>query len=224
MTDIELARRIDSTLLRADATASDIRRLCAEALHLRFCAVCIQPSWVTLAHSELAGTDVRIATVAGFPHGANLARIKAAEAAESARSGAHELDMVMNIGLAKMHDWNAVTEDIRWVVNAVAGFGAIVKVILECSLLSEDEKRLAASAAADAGAAFVKTSTGYGPGGATPEDVRLLAAAVAGRCKVKAAGGIRDRETALVMIEAGADRIGTSSGPSIVAPPRVPAI
>jgi deoxyribose-phosphate aldolase len=220
MTDTDLAQRIDSTLLRADATAADIQRLCAEAIDLGFFAVCVQPCRVPLACAELNGTRVRVATAAGFPHGVNLTRIKAAEAAESARSGAHEIDMVMNVGLAKEHDWEAVGEDIRRVVDAAAGYGAIVKVILECALLSDEEKRLAALAAADAGAAFVKTSTGYASGGATVADVKLLVCTVEGRCKVKAAGGIRDHETAIAMVEAGADRIGASSAAALLCPGR----
>mgnify|MGYP001357111472 CR=1 FL=1 len=210
-----LASMIDHTLLRPEATADDIRRLCDEAKEYGFCAVCVQPRWVALCRELLEGSGVKVATVCGFPHGASLSEVKVFEASCAADDGADEIDMVISIGSLRQGRDDEVEADIRRVVEATAG-RAIVKAILETALLTDEEKRRACRAAERAGAAFVKTSTGFGPGGATARDVRLLRASVSPHVGVKASGGIRTAEAALAMIEAGATRIGTSSGVAIV--------
>lgn len=209
-----IARFIDHTLLKPDATAGQVRRLCAEAREHRFCAVCVNPCHVPLAAAELEGTGVLVATVIGFPLGATLARAKAAEAAAAVELGAGELDMVMNIGALRDGRDDIVRDDIAAVVAAARG--RPVKVIIETCLLTDAEKRRATGLAIEAGAAFVKTSTGFSTGGATEPDVRLLAGAAAGRVGVKASGGIRDLAAARLMLAAGATRLGTSSGVEIV--------
>jgi len=210
-----LASMIDHTLLRPEATADDIRRLCDEAKEYGFCAVCVQPRWVALCRELLEGSGVKVATVCGFPHGASLSEVKVFEASCAADDGADEIDMVISLGSLRQGRDDEVEADIRRVVEATAG-RAIVKAILETALLTDEEKRRACRAAEQAGAAFVKTSTGFGPGGATARDVRLLRASVSPHVGVKASGGIRTAEAALAMIEAGATRIGTSSGVAIV--------
>lgn len=211
-----LAALIDSTLLRPDAREQEIRTLAQEALRYGFAAVCVQPYWTPLAAEELHGSPVRLCTVVAFPHGALDPDMKAQEARALARAGATELDMVVNLGALKSGDWRVVQHELEMVVSAASACSASVKVILECALLAEDEKRRAAELCAQAGAAFVKTSTGFAGGGATTADVRLLSGVAAGRCGVKAAGGIRDLDAALAMLKAGATRLGTSAGAHIV--------
>lgn len=210
-----IRKAIDSTLLRPDATTGDVERLCAEAIDYAFAAVCINSCHTELVSGLLAGTGIRTCTVIGFPLGAAATPAKAAEASYALDRGATELDMVMNVGALKGGETGLVRDDVRAVVER-CGEGALVKVILECALLSDPEKVEACEAAVSAGAAFVKTSTGFGPGGATVADVKLLEETAAGRAKVKASGGIRDLDTALAMLQAGAERIGTSSGAAIV--------
>lgn len=212
----QLAAYIDHTLLKADATPEAIIQLCEEARRYGFYSVCVNSGWVPLCVRTLEGSGVRVSAVVGFPLGANASEVKAFEAARAAEAGAAEIDMVMQIGGLLGGDEAYFREDIRAVVEAVAG-RAIVKVILETGLLSDEQKRAACRLAEEAGAHFVKTSTGFGPGGATAADVALMRASVSPGVRVKASGGIRDRETALAMIAAGADRLGTSAGAAIVA-------
>lgn len=211
---MQINRFIDHTLLKPDATKSDIVALCEEARAYRFAAVCVNPYWVSFCKEQLAGEITRVATVVGFPLGSTTRETKAFETSEAMKNGASEIDMVINIGALKTGDVDIVLGEIRAVVQA-AGSEAIVKVILETSLLTDEEIARGCDLAADAGAHYVKTSTGFGPGGATVEHVRLLKRVSKGRLLVKASGGIRDFETALAMIEAGADRIGTSAGVAI---------
>ena len=206
---------IDHTLLKADATPEAIVKLCDEARQYGFYSVCVNGGYVPLCSEALEGSGVRVCAVVGFPLGAGATRAKAFEAAEAAERGADEIDMVMAVGKLIAGDEAYVRSDIRAVADAVAG-KAIVKVILETGLLNEEQKRTACRLAEEAGAHFVKTSTGFGPGGATAEDVRLMRAAVSPNVRVKASGGIRDLTAALAMIEAGAARLGTSSGVAIV--------
>ena len=213
-TKTSLAKTIDHTLLKAVGTATQIRELCAEARTFGFASVCVNPVWVALCAQELAGSEVLVGTVIGFPLGANRPEIKAAEARLAVSQGAHEVDMVANLGAAKAGDWQAVEEDIRVVVNAAGD--ALVKVIIETCYLTDDEKVKACEAAARAGARFVKTSTGFGTGGATVADIRLMRQTVGDQLQVKASGGVRTCEDALALLEAGADRIGASSGIAIV--------
>jgi deoxyribose-phosphate aldolase len=218
--DLELASRIDHTLLRPEAVSADVDRLCAEAAIYGFAAVCVHPLWVRRALAALAasaGPAARpaVCTVAGFPHGAQPSAVKAAEARRAVADGAAEVDMVIPVGALKEGDDARVRRHIGAVVDACAG-RALVKVILETCLLDDAEKRRACRAAVEEGAAFVKTSTGFARGGATEADVRLLREAVGPRVGVKAAGGIRDRAAALRMLGAGASRIGTSSGVALV--------
>lgn len=210
---MNLASYIDHTLLKPDATVEDIIKLCAEAEQHEFAAVCVNPIYVDLAAHCLAGTGVKTATVIGFPLGATFTETKVAEAKEAVLRKANELDMVINIGAAKAGLWEAVTEDIRQVVKAADG--AVVKVIIETGLLTDDEKRHACQAVLDAGAQYVKTSTGFGPGGATVEDVRLLKQVVGDKIGIKASGGIRTKEQAQELVTAGATRLGTSAGIAI---------
>ncbi len=212
--DTELAKFIDHTLLKPEATPADVERLCREADAHYFYAVCVNPAFVPLARRTLGASPVRVAAVIGFPLGANAPEIKAAEAALAYSQGADELDMVIPVGRALAGDWGAVAADVLAVREAAPG--AVLKVILETGHLNEDQIRKAAEAALAGGADFLKTSTGFGPRGASLEDVRLLAEVAGGRAKVKAAGGIRSREDAWKMIEAGASRLGTSSGVALV--------
>ena len=210
----EIAAMIDHTQLKAAATAAEIDTLCAEAREYGFASVCVNPVYVTRAARLLKGSDVKVCTVIGFPLGANTPEVKAFEAMNAVRNGAQELDMVINVGAAKDGDWQAVEDDIRAVVSAASG--RLVKVILENCYLTPDEIVEACKAAERAGADFVKTSTGFGSGGAKAEDVALMRRSVSGRVSVKAAGGIHSYEEALAMIEAGAARIGASAGKRIV--------
>lgn len=210
---MELAGYIDHTLLKADATVADIERLCAEAAEYHFAAVCVNPVYVELAAHLLAGSGVKVATVIGFPLGATFTAVKVLETREAVLRKADEIDMVMNIAAAKAGLWDAVTDDIRQIVAAAEG--KPVKVILETAVLTDGEKRRACEAALAAGAHYVKTSTGFGPGGATEADVRLLRTAVGEHAGVKASGGIRTKQQAELMIAAGATRLGTSAGAAL---------
>lgn len=213
--DAAIAGMIDHTLLKPDATTSSIEQLCREAAQYRFATVCVHPYRVELAARQLAGTGVGVTTVVGFPLGSTTSSIKAAEAREALAAGATEIDMVLNIGALKSGDADDVRRDIAAVVEACGSEG-IVKVILETGYLTEEEKVRACVLCREAGAAFVKTSTGFGPGTATVEDVALMRRTVGPAMGVKAAGGIRDLSAARRMIAAGANRLGTSSGVAIV--------
>jgi deoxyribose-phosphate aldolase len=210
-----LAGMIDHTLLKPEATPAQIEQLCTEAVEHGFATVCVNGAWVQLAAGLVAGTGVGVAAVAGFPLGAGSSAAKACEAADEVRAGATEVDMVINVGALKAGDYSLVEVDMTEVVRS-AGQDAIVKVILETALLTDDEKVRACELAVAAGAAFVKTSTGFGPGGATVEDVALLRRTVGPDVGVKAAGGIRTRERAEAMVRAGASRLGASSSIQIV--------
>jgi deoxyribose-phosphate aldolase len=212
-----LAKLIDHTLLRPDATRQDIVKLCEEARKHRFASVCVNTTWVPVAKALLSGTDVMVCAVVGFPLGAMLPSAKAYEARDAVRQGAREIDMVINIGALKSRDYETVFEDICRVVKASAP--AAVKVILETGMLSDEEKIIACSLSKLAGAAFVKTSTGFGKGGATVEDIALMRRLVGAEMGVKASGGVRTFEDAERMREAGANRIGASASVSIVAGP-----
>jgi len=211
---VGIARLIDHTLLKPDARPEQVEQLCAEALAAGFASVCVNSGYVALCRRRVEGSAVRVCSVIGFPLGAMLRETKAAEAAAAVNLGADELDMVMNIGWLKAGADEMVISDIHRVLDAAQE--RPVKVIIETCLLTAEEKERATRLVAESGAAFVKTSTGFSSGGATVEDVMLLARNAAGRVGVKAAGGIRDYATALAMIEAGATRIGTSSGVTIV--------
>ena len=214
MTSQELAKTIDHTLLKPDATAAQIRKICDEAKAYRFASVCVNPSRIALVAKELEGTDVTPCCVVGFPLGAIPSESKAAEAAVAVKNGAREIDMVIDIGAAKDGDWARVEADIA-AVKAACG-EAKLKVIIETCLLTDDEQVAACQAAVRAGADFVKTSTGFSKGGATVEDVRLMRRTVGPDMGVKAAGGTHNRAEAEAMIQAGANRIGASSGIAIV--------
>ena len=213
---IVLEDYIDHTLLKPDATVADIKKLCDEAIWYGFKAVCVNGCHVALAKEQLKESDVQLATVVGFPLGAMSTRAKAMEAEDAVKNGADEVDMVLNIGLLKSGLDEAVREDIAMVKSTIGN--TVLKVILETCFLTDDEKKRACHLTVGAGAEFVKTSTGFGSGGATFDDVRLMKAAVGEKAKIKASGGIRDRQTALEYIELGVARIGTSSGPSLVSP------
>lgn len=209
------SKLIDHTLLAPTATAADIEKLCAEAVEHDFCSVCVNPTWVALAKEKLAGSDVKVCTVIGFPLGANTSQIKALETENAIANGAQEIDMVMNIGFAKMGDWHAVAQDMAAVVQAASG-KALVKVILETCLLTDDEIRHACQAAVQAGVDFVKTSTGFSKGGATVEAVRLMREVVGEHIGVKASGGVRSQADLENMVMAGANRIGASAGVALL--------
>ncbi len=209
-----MAAYIDHTLLKPEAKREDIIKLCSEALQNNFYSVCINPSYVQTAVSELKGSAVKVCAVIGFPLGATTTATKAFEAAEAIASGAEEVDMVIHVGALKGGEEDYVRGDIAAVVKAARG--NTVKVIIESGLLSDSDKVLACRLAKEAGAGFVKTSTGFGPGGATVGDIRLMRETVGPDLGVKASGGVRTLEAARLMIEAGATRIGTSSGITIV--------
>lgn len=213
-TQATLAKYIDHTNLKAAATEADIRSLCGEAREYGFASVCVNPLHTKLVHRELKGSEVLTCCVIGFPLGANESWVKAAEAKRAVEAGADEVDMVINIGALKAGDREKVRDDIAAVVEAAGG--RTVKVIIETCYLEDGEKKTACECAREAGAHFVKTSTGFGSGGATVEDVKLMKSTVGDTMKVKASGGIRTLEDALAMIDAGADRIGASAGIAIV--------
>jgi deoxyribose-phosphate aldolase len=217
MTAAELARLIDHTLLKPEATADDIRKLCAEAREHEFASACVNPVYVPLAASLLASSPVKVCAVAGFPLGASLPGTKLVEAKSAIRLGAAEIDMVIHVGAIRSGDDAAVENEIRLLAEACHERGAQLKAILEMALLTREEKVRAATAAMNAGADFVKTSTGFGPGGATVEDVALLRSVAGSKMGVKASGGVRTLEDLERMVAAGASRIGTSSGARILA-------
>lgn len=216
---MNLAPHIDHTLLKATATPADIRQLCAEARQHAFAAVCVNPVYIPLCVQELAGSGVKVATVCGFPLGATSSAQKAAEARQSREMGADEVDMVIQIGAALSDDWDTVQADVRAVREAIPG--KVLKVIIETCYLNDDQKRRATRAAIEGGADFVKTSTGFGTGGATVADVCLMAEVIRemgadGWVRIKAAGGVRTPADAQAMLEAGATRLGTSGGVALV--------
>lgn len=215
MSELNIARYIDHTLLKVDSTEKDIIQLCDEAKQYQFATVCVNPYWVKTAAKELKDSRVGVATVVGFPLGVTTTFTKIAETRDAIASGASEVDMVINIGALKSKDEITVYQDIKQVVQ-VANRQAVVKVIIETGLLTYEEKKRACMIAKEAGADFVKTSTGFGPGGATVEDVQLMREAVGSQIGVKASGGIKDFASAKAMIEAGATRIGASAGVTIV--------
>jgi deoxyribose-phosphate aldolase len=209
-----IAQMIDHTLLKPEATSADIRKLCDEAIEHGFFSVCVNSSMVPLAAERLKGSSVAVCAVVGFPLGACLTSVKRYETVEALRAGATEIDMVLAVGALKEERFETVQNDIHAVVEAAGP--RVVKVILETHLLSDSQKRKACELALAAGAAFVKTSTGFTGGGATLEDVTLMKSMVGTKAKVKASGGIRDLEKAQALIAAGAERLGTSSGVAIV--------
>src|SRR5262245_5682486 len=210
----DLAKLIDHTMLKPEATRDEVVKLCEEAKKHRFASVCVNTTWVPLCKALLAGTDVMVCAVVGFPLGAMTPTAKAYEAREAVRQGAREIDMVINIGALKSRDYETVFEDICRIVKSSAPAG--VKVILETSALSQEEKIIAISLSKLAGAAFVKTSTGFGKAGATVEDVQLMRSRVGDELGVKASGGVRTVEDAVKMAQAGANRIGASASVAIV--------
>jgi len=211
-----IASLIDHTLLRPDAIRADILRLSREARHYNFASVCVNPYWVPLVAAELAGSQVLVCTVVGFPLGATSTEAKVAETEAALRAGAQEIDMVQNIGALRGGDDQAVEEEIALVAGVCHRAGAIVKVILETALLDDDQKTTACLLAKAAGADFVKTSTGFGPSGATVHDVELMRRAVGPAMGVKASGGIRTLEDLEKMVAAGATRIGASASVKIM--------
>ena len=211
---MKLNKYIDHTLLKPDASQEQIETLIEEAKKYDFASVCVNPTWVNFAAQSLKGTDVKVCTVIGFPLGANTPELKAFETSDAIQNGANEIDMVINIGALKSRNFDLVERDIRAVVEAAKG--TLVKVIIETCLLTDDEKVKACQIAQKAGADFVKTSTGFSTGGATVEDVALMRKTVGPDMGVKASGGARSYEDALAFIEAGATRIGASSGVAIM--------
>ena len=211
---MELNRMIDHTLLKAHATRAQIEKLCDEALQYNFASVCVNTCWVPLAHEKLAGSEVNTCCVVGFPLGAMLTEAKAAETRLAVEAGADEVDMVINVGWLLDGDYDAVRDDIAAVVKAADG--KCVKVIIEACLLTDEQKVKACELSVEAGATFVKTSTGFSTGGATVADVALMRKTVGNACKVKAAGGIHTADEAKAMVEAGADRLGCSAGIAIM--------
>jgi deoxyribose-phosphate aldolase len=214
--DPAIAALIDHTILKPEATRSDVVKVCREARQYNFASVCVNPYWVPLVKSELAGSPVRVCTVVGFPLGATSSESKAAETAFAIRDGAQEIDMVINVGALRSGDTDVVRKDIAAVVDVAHRGGAIVKVILETALLDDAQKTLASQLAKAAGADFVKTSTGFSSAGATAHDVALMRAAVGPNIGVKASGGIRTLEDLQTMTAAGATRIGASASVKIV--------
>ncbi len=212
----DLAKYIDHTLLKPDATEEDIDKLCAEAIEYGFASVCVNPTWVKRCAANVRGTDVKVASVVGFPFGATPPEIKAMETRRVLRDGAREIDMVINIGALKSGDFDLVQRDIAKVSDACREVGALNKVIIETSLLSDEQKVMASHLAQRAKADYVKTSTGFAGGGATIHDVLLMRETVGPTMGIKASGGVRSREDAQEMIAAGATRIGASAGIAIV--------
>ncbi|MBS4872043.1 MAG: deoxyribose-phosphate aldolase [Peptoniphilus sp. oral taxon 375] len=207
-------RMIDHTLLKAESSQDQIKQLCQEAKDHDFFSVCVQPTWISLCKEELAGSGVKIATVIGFPLGANTTETKVFEAKDAIEKGADEIDMVINIGALKSGQDQLLEDEIRAIKEAIGDH--ILKVIIETCLLTEDEKIRACQLTLKAGGDYVKTSTGFSTGGAKLEDVKLMKDQVKDQAKVKASGGIRDFATAQKMVEAGADRLGVSAGIAIV--------
>lgn len=216
LTNSVLAKAIDHTLLKPDATSDEVQILCSEAKQFQFASVCINPCFVDFCSHELAGSSVKVCTVIGFPLGANITSIKRKEAETAIEAGAQEVDMVINIGSLKSRNYDYVLKDIAEVVYAAKTKNVLIKVIIETALLSDDEKIKACMISKKAGADFVKTSTGFSKGGATVHDVALMKFVVGNLLGVKASGGIKNREDAISMLMNGASRIGTSSGLKIV--------
>jgi len=214
--DPDLARMIDHTLLKPDATQKEIEKLCAEAKQYKFASVCINPSNVKLCTKLLRDTDVKVCTVIGFPLGGTSSAVKAFETDRAIKDGAREVDMVINIGMLKSGEYEYVEEDILSVVKTAHSFGVLTKVIIETGLLTDEEKVKACMLAKQAGADFVKTSTGFVKGGATVGDIALMRKVVGPELGVKASGGVRSQEDALALIASGADRIGASASVKIV--------
>ncbi len=217
--DMTLAGMIDHTLLKPDATPDQIAQLCFEARKHGFASVCVNPGWVPLCAQLLQGSPVKVCTVIGFPLGATAPEVKAFETQNAIDHGATEIDMVLNIGALKARDLDLVARDIRGVVQTAHARGPIVKVILETALLTDEEKTIACLIAKEAGADFVKTSTGFSGGGATVQDIALMRRVVGPEMGVKASGGVRTFEDAESMIKAGATRIGASAGVKIIQGP-----
>lgn len=211
---MQINKFIDHTILKATATKDDIRKICEEAIQYDFKSVCINPANVAYAKELLEDSDVLVCTVIGFPLGANTKEIKALETLDAIKNGADEIDMVINVGKAKEHDFEYIEEEIKLVVASAAG--KTVKVIIETCYLTDEEKVECCKAALNAKATFVKTSTGFGTGGATAQDVRLMRETVKEEMGVKASGGVRSLEDLEAMVEAGASRIGASSGVAIM--------
>lgn len=211
-----LNKYFDHTLLKPEATKQDIAKLCSEAIENNFYSVCVNSFYVPYAATQLAGSDVKIAAVVGFPLGACTTATKVFETEEVCKNGASEIDMVINIGQLKDMNYDFVLEDIKSIVDRASDYGAIVKVIIETCLLNDEEKVKACELSKIAGAHYVKTSTGFSSGGATAHDVKLMKESIGDDMKVKASGGIRDYDTVITMIDAGADRIGASAGVEIM--------
>ncbi|MGO9481398.1 MAG: deoxyribose-phosphate aldolase [Candidatus Kryptoniota bacterium] len=212
----KLAGMIEHTLLKPEATPEEIKRVCKEAIEFDFANVCVNPSYVKLAKEKLRGSNVKVCTVIGFPLGATTTKSKVCESEDAISNGAQEIDMVTNIGRLKAKDYIYVENEIRKVVTAVHSRGMIVKVIIEACLLTDEEKSKACLLAKAAGADFVKTSTGFNIGGATASDVALMRRVVGNKMGVKASGGVKSYSEAILMLESGATRIGTSSGIKII--------
>ena len=212
---MELAKYIDHTLLKPESTRADIARVCEEAKHYNTASVCVNPCWIGFVAEQLKGTDIKPCCVIGFPLGATLPEVKAYETATAIRDGAKEVDMVINVGALRGAEFETVYEDIKAVVDAAAG-KALVKVIIETCLLTDEEKVIACKLAKQAGADYVKTSTGFSTGGAKVEDIRLMRETVGPEMGVKASGGVRTKADAEAMIAAGATRIGASSSKKII--------
>lgn len=215
MSRVDIAPLIDHTNLKPEATPSDIKRLCQEGIKYGFYAVCVNPCYVKLAAEELKGTKVKVCSVSGFPLGANRSDLKASEAELGCNDGAAEIDMVINVGALKTKDYKSIEKEIKSILKGM-GEGKILKVILETALLADEEKIEGAKIVKESGAHFVKTSTGWGPGGATVEDVALLRKTVGEDFGVKASGLIRDYQKTLDLVRAGANRIGTSASVKIM--------
>ena len=211
----QLAGMIDHTILKANASEAEVRKVCEEALEYGFASVCINPANISLASEMLKGSKVKVCTVIGFPLGANTSAVKAFETDDAIKNGAQEVDMVINIGKLKDKDYEYVKNDIKAVVDAAKG-RALSKVIIETCLLTDEEKAKACELAKEAGADYVKTSTGFSTGGATPEDIKLMRETVGPEMGVKASGGVRTYEDEMAVVENGATRIGASASIAIV--------
>lgn len=211
---MNIASMIDHTALKPETTKAQIEKLCSEAIEFGFASVCVNPSYVSLCSQLLKDSKIKVCTVIGFPLGATTSAAKAYEASEAIQNGAREVDMVINVGAVKSGDLDYVKKDIEAVVQAAKG-KALVKVILETCLLTDEEKKVCCRICKEAGADFVKTSTGFSTGGATVEDIKLMRDIVKPNLGVKASGGIRDYETAKAMVDAGASRIGASASVAI---------
>ncbi|GIV45712.1 MAG: deoxyribose-phosphate aldolase [Ignavibacterium sp.] len=216
VSDKELAKMIDHTLLKPDATEIEIKKLCDEAREFDFASVCVNPCWVDFCFNQLKETNVKVCTVIGFPLGANHTNTKLQEAETAIADGAEEIDMVINIGQLKSKNYDYVFNEIEKISHIAKRSLVLTKVIIETCLLTDEEKFIASLLSKEAGADFIKTSTGFSKGGATIYDVALMNFAVEGKLKVKASGGVRSKDDALKMIAAGASRIGTSSGVKII--------